>query len=154
MSAESDAVSRREALALGGSAALALVLAPDIAQADIPATEAALKRLFGDRPMEESRIKLDLPPIAENGLVVPVNIEVESPMTDEDYVKVVHLFADGNPAPPVASFYFTPANGKAATSTRIRLAKSQTVIAVGEMSTGTLHVARAEIKVTIGGCGG
>lgn len=153
MTAESDAFSRREALALGGSAALALALAPDFALGDVASTEAELKRLYGERPMEESRIKLDLPPIAENGLVVPVNIEVESPMTDEDHVKAVHLFAEGNPAPRVASFYFTPANGKAATSTRIRLAKTQTVVAVCEMSSGALHVARAEIKVTIGGCG-
>jgi sulfur-oxidizing protein SoxY len=148
------APSRRAVLAIGGAAMLAATLTPRAALADISATEAELKRRFGDRPMDASKVRLELPPIAENGLVVPVRVEVESPMTGADHVKAVHLFADGNPSPPVASFYFTPANGMAIASSRIRLAKSQTVIAVAEMSHGALHVARADIKVTIGGCGG
>ena len=59
------------------------------------------------------KIKLDVPEIAENGLVVPINIEVESPMTEADYVKAVHVFADGNPLPGIVSYSFTPACGKA-----------------------------------------
>jgi sulfur-oxidizing protein SoxY len=153
MSEEFDTRSRRDVLLAGGAAMLAVALAPGLALADIPATEAELKRLFGDRPMEEGKITLDLPPIAENGLVVPVGVEVESPMTVDDYVKAVHLFADGNPLPPVASFYFTPANGKAVASSRMRLARSQSVIAVAEMSNGSLHMAKSQIKVTVGGCG-
>jgi sulfur-oxidizing protein SoxY len=154
MSEEVDAPSRRAVLAAGGAVLLAVVLAPQMAQADIAAVEAELRRLFGDRPMDESKIKLDIPQIAENGLVVPLSVEVESPMTVDDYVKAVHLFADGNPAPSVASFYFTPANGKAVASSRMRLAKSQSVIAVAEMSNGALHMTRSQVKVTIGGCGG
>jgi sulfur-oxidizing protein SoxY len=154
MSDEVDAPSRRETLAMGGAAVLAAVLAPRMAQADVAATEAEFKRMFGERRMEESRIKLDLPQIAENGLVVPISVLVESPMTSDDHVKAVHIFADGNPAPPVASFYFTPANGKAVASSRMRLAKTQTVIAVAEMSNGALHMTKAQVKVTIGGCGG
>jgi sulfur-oxidizing protein SoxY len=149
-----EATSRRDVLVTGGAAILATVLAARTARADVTATEAELKRLFGDKPLEESKITLDVPEIAENGLVVPVSVEVESPMVDDDYVKAVHLFADGNPAPPVASFYFAPANGRAVASTRMRLAKSQSVIAVAEMSNGALHMTSSPIKVTIGGCGG
>ena len=154
MSEQVDAPSRREVLATGGAAVLAAALAPRIAFADPAAAEAEIERRFGDRPMEESRIKLDMPQIAENGLVVPMSVTVESPMTVDDYVKAVHFFADGNPAPSVASFYFTPAGGKAVASSRMRLAKSQSVIAVAEMSGGTLHTTSAKVKVTVGGCGG
>ena len=154
MSEEAGAPSRREVLAAGAAAMLAAVIAPDMALADIAAAEAELKRLFGDRSMDASKITINLPPIAESGLVVPISVAVESPMTVDDYVKAVHLFADGNPAPPVASFYFTPANGKAVASSRMRLARSQSVIAVAEMSNGALHMTRSRVKVTIGGCGG
>jgi sulfur-oxidizing protein SoxY len=102
----------------------------------------------------EGKIKLDLPTIAENGLVVPMGFEVESPMTDKDYVKAVHFFAEGNPNPLVASFMFTPLSPKAAAAIRIRLAGTQNIVALAEMSNGEVYTARREIKVTIGGCGG
>ena len=95
-----------------------------------------------------------MPEIAENGLVVPVNVDVESPMTDADYVKSVHVFAEGNPLPAVVSYRFTPACGKASASTRMRLAETQNIVCIAEMSNGKLHMAKANVKVTIGGCGG
>jgi sulfur-oxidizing protein SoxY len=104
--------------------------------------------------MSEGRVKLDVPQIAENGLVVPINLDVDSPMTEQDYVKTVHVFADGNPSPYVITYHFTPSNGRASASNRIRLAKTQNIIAVAEMSDGSLHMAKSEVKVTIGGCGG
>jgi sulfur-oxidizing protein SoxY len=85
---------------------------------------------------------------------VPVNVEVESPMTEQDYVKAVHIFADGNPAPDVVTYRFTPASGKAAASTRARLAQTENIICIAEMSDGKLYMAKANVKVTIGGCGG
>jgi sulfur-oxidizing protein SoxY len=75
-------------------------------------------------------------------------------MTDADFVKSVHVFADGNPLPGVASFHFSPACGKASASTRMRLATTQNIVCVAEMSDGKLFMAKAEVKVTIGGCGG
>ena len=75
-------------------------------------------------------------------------------MTDKDYVKSVHVFADGNPLPGVVSYRFTPSSGKAAASTRMRLAQTQNIIAIAEMSNGNLHSTKSNIKVTIGGCGG
>ena len=127
---------------------------PRIVAASEAAVADAIKKLYDGKAMSDGRIKLDVPPIAENGLVVPINIEVESPMTDADYVKAVHVFADGNPLPNVVSYRFTPASGKAAAAMRMRLAQTQNVVCVAEMSNGALFTAAANIKVTIGGCGG
>jgi sulfur-oxidizing protein SoxY len=145
---------RRGAMTAGALALLVGVLAPKMTLAKPSDVEAELKKLFGERKPADGRVKLDLPSIAENGLVVPLTIDVESPMTDAYHVKAVHVFADGNPLPGVASFYFTPAAGKASASTRIRLAQTQNIVAIAEMSDGKLFTARQEVKVTIGGCGG
>jgi len=145
---------RRAALRLAGLATLAAVLAPRMALATEAQVADEMKKLFAGKTMGEGKIKLDLPEIAENGLVVPINIDVESPMTEADFVKSVHVFADGNPQPQVVTYRFTPESGKASASTRMRLAQTQNVIAVAEMSNGQLYSAKAQVKVTIGGCGG
>ena len=100
--------SRRDVLAIGGLAALVAVLAPRMALADEKAVQAEINKLYGNKKLGEGRIKLDVPQIAENGLVVPINVEIESPMSADDYVKSVHVFADGNPLPNVVSYRFTP----------------------------------------------
>jgi sulfur-oxidizing protein SoxY len=155
MSRELAVHSRRDALVLGAAGAAALM-----PMMSIPATATRtkvaeeIKKLYGDKGLTDGRIKLDLPSIAENGLIVPMSFEVESPMSDQDYVKAVHFFAEGNPSVGVASYHFTPMTPKAAGSLRIRLATSQNIIAVAEMSGGQLFTAKKEVKVTIGGCGG
>lgn len=145
---------RRETLMLAAAAGFAALLAPRMSIADEQAVAAEIKKLYGDKKLESGKIKLDVPEIAENGLVVPLNVEVESPMTDADHVKAVHVFADGNPLPGIVTYRFTPACGKAAASTRMRLAQTQNIVCVAEMSNGNLHMAKANVKVTIGGCGG
>ncbi len=145
---------RRETLAMAAIAGLAALLAPRMSFADEKTVAAEIKKLYGDKAFESGKIKLDVPEIAENGLVVPVNVEIESPMTEADYVKSVHVFAEGNPLPGVVSYKFTPACGKASASTRMRLAETQNIVCIAEMSTGKLHMAKANVKVTIGGCGG
>ena len=145
---------RRETLAFASILGLAALLAPRMTFADEQAVAAEIKKLYGDKKFDSGKIKLDVPEIAENGLVVPVNVEVESPMTDADYVKAVHVLADGNPLPGIVSYSFTPACGKASASTRMRLAQTQNIICIAEMSNGKLHMAKANVKVTIGGCGG
>ena len=145
----------RRGFLLGGVAGAAAWLAFNgyaSAASDVFAAE--FKKVVADRKLLEGKIKIDLPTIAENGLVVPLNFEIESPMTAADYVKSVHFFAEENPNPQVASFFFTPLAPKAAASIRIRLARTQNIVAVAEMSNGDLYTARREIKVTIGGCGG
>ncbi|MFQ3622453.1 MAG: thiosulfate oxidation carrier protein SoxY [Acetobacteraceae bacterium] len=146
---------RRAALAGTAGAVVAVALSPKPASASLqPATQAAIRSAVGERPMTEGRITLRVPAIAENGNTVPLTVLVESPMTAADHVKAVHLFADRNPTPDIASFRFTPSCGRAEASTRIRLGETQDVIAVAEMSDGTVFVGRQEVKVTIGGCGG
>ncbi|MCX7320798.1 MAG: thiosulfate oxidation carrier protein SoxY [Hyphomicrobiales bacterium] len=145
---------RREALAMAAIAGLATILAPRLSFADEQAVAAEIKKLYGDKKFDSGKIKLDVPEIAENGLVVPVNVDIESPMTDADYVKSVHVFAEGNPMPGVVSYKFTPACGKASASTRMRLAETQNIVCIAEMSNGKLYMAKANVKVTIGGCGG
>lgn len=146
---------RREFLATAVSGAVALaVVGPTIANAAPEQVAAEIKKLFGDKKLIDGKIKLDLPSIAENGLVVPLNFEVESPMTEKDYVKAVHFFAEGNPAPGIANYFFTPMSPKAAAQIRIRLAQTQNIVAVAEMSNGEIYTAKKEVKVTIGGCGG
>ncbi len=147
-------LSRRSLLIGTGISLLAASIASRSAFADAKAVEDELQKLFAGKPMAEGRLKLDIPQIAENGLVVPLNIEVDSPMTANDYVKSVHVFAEGNPLPQVLVYRFSPKTGRAAASTRIRLAKTQNILGVAQMSDGSLHTAKAEVKVTIGGCGG
>jgi sulfur-oxidizing protein SoxY len=149
----STGLSRRQTIQ-AALAAVACVIAPQMAFASADKVQEELKKLFGDKKPVDGKIKIDAPQIAENGLVVPVTVEVESLMSDASYVKSLHVFADGNPLPGVASFKFTPASGRAVASTRMRLAQTQNIVCVAEMSDGALHMASAEVKVTIGGCGG
>ena len=103
---------------------------------------------------KELDIFLDLPEIAENGNQVKVNFEIESEMTEENYIKNVYILADGNPAPDVAKFSFTPDMGMCSATTRIRLSKTQNVILVAENNKNEYFVTKSKVKVTIGGCGG
>jgi len=154
MGLQRSGLTRRAALKSGTLAVLASLIGSRMAFADADTVAAEIKKIYGDKPMAEGKVKLDVPEIAENGMVVPINIEVDSPMTEADYVKSVHIFADGNPLPGVVTYSFTPACGKAAASTRMRLAQTQNIICIAEMSNGSLHTAKANVKVTIGGCGG
>lgn len=153
-----SALTRREALLLAAGATMVaaggVVLKSGTANADEKMTNEAITKLIGDKKPAEGKITLELPQIAENGNTVPVGISVDSPMTADNYVKSVHLFAEGNPLPDVASLHFTPMSGKAQAATRMRLAGTQNVVAVAEMSDGSVFRTQQEVKVTIGGCGG
>ena len=137
MTSKPKGISRREILHAVGAGAVALV-APSVALATAEQVAEEAKKLFPGKTAVAGKIKLDLPTIAENGLVVPLNFEVESPMTDKDYVTKLHLLSTANPQPAVATFHFTPQSGKAAVSGRMRLAKTQEVVALAETSTGRL----------------
>jgi sulfur-oxidizing protein SoxY len=154
MKLQDQALTRRSTLVAGASAAFIALLVPRLAFATESEVAAEIRKLYGDKPMGQGKIKLDVPEIAENGLVVPVTVDVESPMTEADYVKAVHVFADGNPLPFIVSYTFTPDCGKASASARMRLAQTQNIIAIAEMSNGSLFSTKAQVKVTIGGCGG
>lgn len=118
------------------------------------AVASLLGQFLGGEPAATGRVTLDLPAIAEDGNTVPLTVKVESPMTEADHVATIWILAERNPEPVVAVFHLSPLSGRAELSTRIRLARTQTVIAAARMSDGSAHLARAEVKVTVGGCGG
>lgn len=147
-------LNRREALALGAGA-LFITLTPFKGGALAKNAEEEIQAFTsGANVMEDDMVTLTAPEIAENGNTVPIGISVDSPMTADNYVKHVRILADGNPRAAVATMHFSPMSGSAEANTRMRLAKTQNVIAVAELSDGTFHMTRAEVKVTIGGCGG
>jgi len=151
----------RRTFLLGGVAAaalLAMLHRVPLAQAEASAAEtaefkAALEALFGKGAPHDSGLTLDLPEAVDNGDYVPVALSVDSPMTAESHVKAVHILSTANPRAAVATFRFTPLSGKAAVTSRMRLAKTQDVVAVAEISDGTVLVARRKVDVKVGGCG-
>lgn len=141
---------RRRALRAIGAGACLLIVRPAAATPEELA--AALREMFGDRPITPGRVKLDIPRLAENGNLVPVVLSVDSPMSEQDYVASLHVFAERNPLPRILDVELGPLNGRARIVTRIRLAVSQQVRAVAVMSDGTLWSAAADVEVTVGGC--
>jgi len=151
------ALGRRQVLKSVGLGALALAGATvGTRNAHATAEEATtyLSKMTGGATAKEGKVTVKLPEIAENGATVPITISVDSPMTDNDYVKTVYIAAEGNPSPEVVSFNMSPAMGKAEVSTRMRLGKTQNVRAVAVMNDGSVYSGIKQVKVTIGGCGG
>jgi len=151
---------RRDFFKKLGVVAAASALAPSISFAGAPVSKnampykEALNAITGGKvPTASSKVHLKAPEIAENGAVVPVTIEVDSPMTDSDYVKAIHILADKNFNARSIDVNLTPANGKAMFSTRIKLGGTQNVVALVELSSGEFLIATQSVKVTIGGCG-
>jgi sulfur-oxidizing protein SoxY len=158
-------MTRRAALgaigALGVVAAGGFVMgAPATARAQVlglnESVQETMKRLFGDRPIKdgEAAIKVDFPPIAENGSVVPISVTVDSPMTPASYVKNIYIVADKNRIPFVTRVTLAPEAGRAFMGANIRLGETGDLRAIAEQSDGTLLMVKREVKVTVGGCGG
>lgn len=149
-------VVNRRSFVLGASAVAALAaLAPlGSTPASAKAWEDFMKEAIKGATPVEGKVKVDLPEIAENGNTVPYKVTVDSPMTDKDYVTGLHVYATGNPGPQIISAKFTPLSGKAYVKSRMRLAKTQEVVAVAQMSNGKVYMGKTTVKVTIGGCGG
>ena len=136
---------------LAGAAAITL-LPLAAADATPEALQAAIREIVGDAKLNEGRITIDLPPLVENGNTVPLTISVESPMTDADHVKAIHVLNEKNPQPHVFSAWLGPRAGKAVLSTRIKLADTQKIVAIAETSNGAFWTARADVIVTIAAC--
>jgi sulfur-oxidizing protein SoxY len=152
-----EVIGRRTFL-LGAGASLAVATFLNslraLAQEPVRNIDEALKKVLGDAKPTESGITLEVPEIAENGNTVPFSLSVESSMTSENYVKSLYIFSTGNPQVGVARYLFTPQSGKAQVSSRMRLAQTQDVVAVAELSDGKFLLGKRNVKVTIGGCGG
>jgi sulfur-oxidizing protein SoxY len=140
------------AASLAAGTAIVSVLPVTDARATPASMEAAIKKVAGSAPLRKGKVTLNLPPIVENGNTVSVDIAVESPMTPVDYVKAIHVFNEKNPLPNVISAYLGPRAGQAKVSTRMRLADSQRILAVAELSDGTFWSDEVEVIVTIAAC--
>ena len=144
---------RRSVLLLAGGGVALLMLRPLAArEADRPTFEEALRALAGTREPRDGRVALELPKIAETGNSVPLTVRVESPMTQGDHVARIHVLSMGNPRPNVATFHLGPRAGIAEVGTRIKLSRTQQVVALAEMSDGSLWRDQASIVVTLGAC--
>ena len=116
------------------------------------AMEEAIRALVGEATVEHGKVKLELPPIVENGNTVPLTVTVDSPMNEADHVSGIHIFNEKNPQPYIASFDLGPRAGKAVVSTRIRLADSQQVVAIARLSDGSFWSVSADVVVTLAAC--
>jgi sulfur-oxidizing protein SoxY len=152
--ASSGAVSRRdlfEAAGLLGLGALNLLSIRPAAARPAEMQE-AIAAVIGGARVNVGRVKLDIPPLVENGNVVPCEVTVASPMTSTDYVKAIHVFNEKNPQPNVISAKLDPRAGRARIATRIRLAQTQTIVAIAEMSDGSFWKDSVSAVITLGAC--
>ncbi|MGH7419286.1 MAG: SoxY-related AACIE arm protein [Candidatus Rokuibacteriota bacterium] len=148
--------SRREFLKTAGGAAAGLGLGSVIAVAPASATPAemqeAIRKVVGGARVTPGKVNLDLPPLIENGNAVPLTVTIDSPMTEAEHVRAVHVFTEKNPQPNVVSFHLGPRAGRARMTTRVRLADSQNVVAICELSDGSFWSDSAGIVVTLAAC--
>jgi sulfur-oxidizing protein SoxY len=127
-------------------------LPPNIAQIRKAAFEQAIRDVIGAAQLRTGKVKLDMPPLVDNGNAVPVTITVESPMTAADHVRAIHLFTERNPQPRVIGAQLGPRAGRALLTTRARIADTGTVIAIAQMSDGSFWSDRVEVVVTLSAC--
>jgi sulfur-oxidizing protein SoxY len=133
-------------------AGLAVTVLPIAAQATPETMAAAIKQVTGGAEVRPGRVTLDIPPLVENGNTVPLTVSVESPMTEADHIRAIHVFNEKNPQPYVFDARLSPRNGKAVVATRIKLADAQKVVAIAETSQGEFFSASADVIVTIAAC--
>lgn len=150
-----ESISRRRILT-GGASCVLISMLPISVLAEPEDMQAAVRDMFGDRPlsdsMSEGGLSVALPPIAENGFSVPISVDIDSPMTEANHVRRIAIFSPRNPLPNVICFELGPRAGRASVSTRIRLSGTQKVLVIAEMSDGTLRSAAAETLVTLAAC--
>jgi sulfur-oxidizing protein SoxY len=146
---------RRQFLGLAGGAAV-LGAVPIVTMRPAEATPAelasAIRSVTGGAAVKTGKVKLDVPPLVENGNTVPLTVSVANPMAPEDHVRSIHVFNEKNPQPNIANFYLGPHSGRAQVSTRIRLADSQKIVAIARLSDGSFWSISTEVIVTLAAC--
>lgn len=147
---------RRRFLVLAAGSVLAgaarAQLPPNIAQLRKQALEEAMHKATGGAEARRGRVRLDVPPLIDNGNSVPVTVTVESPMTAEDHVKAIHVFTEKNPQPYIINAYLGPRAGRAVVTTRARIAATGTIIAIAQLSDGSFWTDSVSVVVTLSAC--
>ena len=150
-----EQTSRRQFLDLVRGAAV-LGAVPVVTVRPVEATPAmlatAIRNVVGEAAVRIGKVKLDVPPLVENGNTVPMTVSVSNPMTPDDYVKSIHVFNEKNPQPNVGNFYLGPHAGRAQISTRIRLADSQKIVAIARLSDDSFWSTSVDVVVTLAAC--
>ena len=148
--------SRRRFLGLVGGAfaagEVAAQLDPNIQKLRAAALEAAIRKITGGNPLRAGKVKLQVPPLVDNGNTVPLSVSVESPMTSADHVKAIHVLTEKNPQPYVVSAYLGPRAGRASLTTRARIADTGRVIAIAQLSDGSFWSDSVSVVVTLSAC--
>ena len=143
---------RRDMLLAGIAGLGATLIKIEPAAATPDSMKRAIHQIVGEAPVRTGKVTIDVPTLVENGNTVALAVEVESPMTAQDYVKAIHVFNEKNPQPNVISAHLGPRAGLAKVATRFRLADTQTIVAVAEMSDGSFWSASADVIVTLAAC--
>jgi sulfur-oxidizing protein SoxY len=143
---------RRRLLTGIAGAGIAAVIGVEPSRATPDSMKAAIRNVVGEALENKGKVRIDVPALVENGNTVSLTVEVESPMTPKDYVKAIHVFNELNPQPNVISVRLGPRAGRARISTRFRLADTQTIVAIAEMSDGSFWTASANVVVTMAAC--
>ena len=146
--------SRRNFLIAAGGFAGGIGLGATAGEAHASPEEmlAAIRKVTGQAPVRRGRVKLDMPPLIDNSNSVSLSVAVESPMTPADHVKAIHVFTEKNPLPNVVSVFLGPRAGRASIGTRVRIADTQTVTAIAELSDGSFWSGSASVVVTLSAC--
>ena len=147
-------ISRRAFLILGcGLASGAHAQLPsNIAEIRRAALKQAVGKVVGNAQLRQGRVKLEIPPLIDNGNAVPLSVEVESPMTEADHVKTIHVFTERNPQPYVFTAHLGPRAGKARIATRARIGDTGEVMAIAQMSDGSFWSESVKVVVTLSAC--
>lgn len=135
---------------MAGALPFVIHLRPAEATPETMAT--AIRAVVGGAQVQTGKVKLDIPPLVENGNSVPMTVIVTSPMTATDYVKSIHVFNEKNPQPNLGNFYLGPRAGRAQIATRVRLADSQKITAIAKLSDGSFWSVSADVVVTLAAC--
>lgn len=149
---DDQGTTRRGALLTVGAAVVVAAFPIRPAAATTATMQAAIRRIVGEADIKTGKVALDMPPIVENGNTVPITVSVQSPMTAGDHVKAIHVVNEKNLQPNVISVHLGPRAGRATVSTRIRLADSQKLVAIAEMSDGSFWSDSVEVIVTLAAC--
>lgn len=148
----SDLDRRAVLAAAGGLLAAPLVARPAVAADVSERYLAARAELLAGRAVRSGGVTVEAPRLAESGNSVPFKVSVKSPMTATDHVRSIHILSEQNPIALIARFQFGPRSGRAEVATNIRLATTQNIHAIAELSDGTLVEGQAEIVVTLAAC--
>ena len=144
-------ITRRDALA-GAAAVAATPLLGAPVWAAPEDMEREVRKLIGAAAVKASRVKVEMPELTENGNSTSLSVSVESPMTAANHVRAIHIFSEKNPVPYIVRLGIGPRAGRAKVATSIRVADSQRITAIAEMSDGTFWSGHASTEVTTPAC--